>query len=94
MNVLVNPFFLLLVVMVVCVSGLALYRKMIASQEDDTVHLSAAQTVVVRQQELAQRLEKIDRWGKLITIITAVYGVGVAAYLIYLEWISSSRAGN
>ena len=94
MNVLVNPFFLLLVVMVVCVSGLALYRKMISAQEDDTVHLSAAQPVLARQQELAQRLEKIDHWGKLITIVTAIYGVGVAAYLIYLEWVSSSRAVN
>ena len=94
MNVLVNPFFLLLVVMVLCVTALALYRKMIASQEDDTVHLSATQNVLVRQQELAQRLEKIDRWGKLITIVTASYGVGVAAYLIYLEWVNSSRVAN
>jgi hypothetical protein len=35
---------------------------------------------------LAHRLESIDRWGKTLTVVVAVYGVALAAIYLYQVW--------
>jgi len=40
----------------------------------------------VHQVALAHRLASIDRWGKTLTLIVAVYGVALAAVYLYQIW--------
>jgi len=46
---------------------------------------------VSHQAEVAHRLEIVDRWGKVLTIIVAVYGVALAAFYTYQMWVEGSR---
>ncbi|MBK9169523.1 MAG: hypothetical protein IPM24_18955 [Bryobacterales bacterium] len=63
---------------------LAGYRKLLSLKEDDTLHLAEGQVgTVAEQKQLAGRLEQIDKWGKILTAISLIYGVVLAiAYLV------------
>jgi hypothetical protein len=92
MNIVLTPFLAAWIVMACAIAVLAIYRKTISSHEDDSLHVSAVDDVnVSHQAEVAHRLEVVDRWGKLLTIIVAVYGVALAAFYTYQMWVEGSR---
>jgi hypothetical protein len=92
MNIVLTPFLAGWIVMACGVAALAIYRKTISSHEDDTLHVSAASNINVSQQtDVAHRLDVIDRWGKLMTIIAAAYGLALAALYTYQMWVEGSR---
>jgi hypothetical protein len=75
---------IVLVAMTVVVAILALYRKFVARNEDDLVHLAdPTGQLIANQQKVARSLQLIDRMGIAATIITAVYGVGLLAAYLY-----------
>lgn len=77
-------------VLAVIVVLLALYRRTIASHEDDSLHVSDPGGAVVAQQALlARRLERIDRWGKILTVIALVAGLALAGAYLYHGWVES-----
>jgi len=94
MNLLANPLVIGWIVLALIVAALATYRKMLANQEDDIVHVSGESGNVTRQITLAHRLETIDTWGKTLTIVLVLYGLGLAARLIYQGWVSSVSLTN
>jgi hypothetical protein len=64
---------------------LAIYRQVLtAHHERDVVHLAVGeQREIAEQSSLAARLNTIDGWGKTMTVVIAVIGLGFAtAYLI------------
>jgi hypothetical protein len=66
------------------VLGLALARFLAALHEDDNLHLAASeQAMIPRQLAFFQKLDKIDRWGKTLTVITVAGGLLLAAAYIY-----------
>ena len=67
----------------VATAGLALYRKFLSMHEDDLIHIGPGEEVLVPQQvAMAHRMAVIDRWGEVLTVATAVFGVlSLAAYL-------------
>lgn len=70
------PFAVIWACMVVAVIGLAVYRKMIALHEDDFIHVAEGEAKAIPQQiATAQKLEVLDHWGKILTIVTVVSGV-------------------
>ncbi len=69
------------------VAGLAFYRKAIARNEDDYIHVDAV-GVNNQQVALARKLEQIDKWGKLLTIVVAVYGVILLGVFLYQGWVT------
>lgn len=74
------------------VVALAIYRKVIATQEDDMVHLRESEAQLVNQQTvMARRLEGIDAWGKRLTILVAILGVALACYFLYGQWVASTQ---
>lgn len=74
------------------VVALAIYRKVVASQEDDMVHLRESEAGLVNQQTVvARRLEGIDAWGKRLTILVAILGVALACYFLYAQWVASTQ---
>ena len=93
MNINLLPFTVTWVILAVIVLGLILYRKMIALTEDDKLHISDSEAGLVAQQIfVAHRLEVIDRWGQLLTVIAFVYGIAVASGYLYQAWVTASAA--
>jgi hypothetical protein len=71
-------------------AGLALFRKFVANREDDYIHVGPGQEKYIpRQTELAKRLTAIDHWGKIVTGVTAVFGLALAAAALYQAWRAS-----
>ena len=76
----------------VAVLTLAGYRKWIANREDDTVHLADGNSrLVAEQMSVAARLSGVDRWGKVLTVVTLVFGLVIGTIYLYQGWIESAQ---
>ena len=75
---------------------LAIYRQVLsAHNENDVVHLGAGEEKEIpRQVLLARKMGSIDRWGKTMTVITAVIGLGLATAYLYQAWESPNPGPN
>jgi hypothetical protein len=71
---------------------LAAWRQVIDLHEDDSIHLKEAEAGMVKDQvALAQRIKSVDRAGKTLTVIAALYGLAMAGWVIYRQWIESAK---
>lgn len=74
------------------VIGLAVYRKLVARNEDDFLHVSDGDRARVAQQAaLAGRLDAVDKWGKTLTIIAVSLGAVLAGITVYQTWMDSLK---
>lgn len=92
MNFNFTPFTVLWGVLALVVLALAGYRKLVSGQEDETLHLSNP-SESAHQVNVAGKLEHIDRWGKLLTIVAVVYGILLLAAYTYQTWTRTSNLG-
>lgn len=84
MNINLLPYAIFWGVLAIAVLILIIYRKQISSREDDSIHLEGS--IATEQVAMAHRLALIDKWGKTLTIVVAVYGVALAAIYLYQVW--------
>lgn len=72
------------------VIGLALYRKIaVAPREDDLIHVGAGEErLISRQEATTRKLDAIDKWGKILTIVVIVSGLAIASVYLYQAWIA------
>ncbi len=71
---------------------LAAWRQVMDLHEDDSIHLKDAEAGMVKDQvALAQRIKSVDRAGKTLTVIAALYGLAMAGWVIYRQWIESAK---
>jgi hypothetical protein len=84
MNVNLLPYAVFWGVLAIVVLFLIIYRKSVSSHEDDSLHLEG--NMPSQQMVLSHRLASIDRWGKMLTILVAVYGVALAGIYLYQIW--------
>jgi len=78
--------------MAVVVIGLAIFRNVAALHEDDNLHLSASeQRLIPEQMAVFQQLDKIDRWGKTLTVITVAAGLVLASIYIYESIVAHGK---
>ncbi|HXG34478.1 MAG TPA: hypothetical protein VNJ11_14020 [Bryobacteraceae bacterium] len=92
MNWNLTPFAIGWAVLATIVIVLAIYRKRVAAQEDDIIHLEdTSGTTLARQMEIARKLDTIDRWGKSLTVVALIYGLALGAAYLYRAWLESSR---
>jgi hypothetical protein len=84
------PFLVLWGLMALSVLVLIIWRRQVAQEEDDSLHVLNAETAVPRQLAVAHRLETIDKWGKTLTILTVVAGIVIAGVYFYQMWVSTS----
>ena len=89
------PFVSLWILLALAVLALLIWRKMVSSKEDDNLHVlnGEATQLTADQSALAQKLEFIDRWGKIVTIVTVVYGVILGGVYVWQSWIQNSKIG-
>ena len=88
-----NLFPLLVVWMVLALSVLALFlwRQGVARGGDDSLHVMHG--TLTDQTSLAQKLEVIDKWGKIATVVTDVLGLLIAAAYIYGQFVGRPSVG-
>jgi hypothetical protein len=74
---------------------LAGYRKLVARKEDDVLHvLDSESGFIARQQAVAARLEVVDRWGKAVTVLAALFGVLALVLSFVIAWQNSLKLGS
>jgi hypothetical protein len=71
---------------------LAIWRQMIDIHEDDSIHLGESEAGLVKDQiSLARKVTTIDRAGKTLTVIAAVYGLAICGWVVYQQWVGSMK---
>jgi hypothetical protein len=81
MNLDLFPFAIAFAVLAAAVIALFAYRLHVAHTEDDTLHV--LDDIAAKQVAVANKLERIDRWGKWLTAFTVVFGALVGAFYAY-----------
>jgi len=86
------PFTVVWALLAVVVLGLLGYRKLVSSQEEESLHLGDA-AEANHQAVIASKLDWIDKWGKVLTVVALVYGLLLAAAYTYHIWLTMSVSG-
>ena len=68
------------------------WRKVVSRQEDDSLHVLDG-GAVTHQVDVTHKLDVIDKWGKILTVVTVVYGLILGALYLYQSWIEMSHIG-
>ena len=84
------PFIISWAALATVVLCLAIYRKVVARKEDDFLHVDGGQAVS-EQAAVAKKLEVIDRWGKILTIVAFVYALAILGMFLYNGWTDSTK---
>ncbi len=92
MNLNLTPFVTLWIVLAAAVIVLIAWRKIVTLQEDETLHVMDM-GAASHQVDVTHKLDKIDKWGKILTTITVIFGVALGALYLYRSWIELSRTG-
>jgi hypothetical protein len=89
------PLFVLWILLALTVVALLVWRKTVARNEDDSLHVldGAAPQQTATQIAVAQKLELIDKWGKILTVATVVYGLILGGLYMYQMWVQNSSIG-
>src|SRR5579863_6585231 len=87
-----TPFVIAWACLAVAVIGLAIFRNLTALHEDDHLHLSESERGLIPQQMATfKQIDKLDRWGRMLTIVTVASGLVLASIYIYESIAQHSR---
>lgn len=84
------PFLILWGLMAASVLVLIVWRKTVQRGEDDSLHVLEPASVAAHQSEVAHKLEQIDKWGKMLTVLTVLFGAAIAGFYLYQMWVATS----
>lgn len=88
------PFIVLESLLILSVLALFIWRKMVARAEDDDIHMLHGTTGVSQQQQMiSQKLDVIDKWGKIVTAVTVIFGLLLGAAYMYSSFLSGPSQG-
>ena len=85
------PLLIVWIVSALIVLALFLWRQGIARNEDDSLHVMHG--ALTTQTSLSQKLDVIDKWGKIATVVTVVLGLLIAAAYIYGQFVGRPSVG-
>jgi hypothetical protein len=92
MNLDIRPLIAVWAIFALAVLVLFIRRKMVSSKEDDQLHVMSQANP--QQAVIAAKLEVIDKWGKIMTVITVLFGAAIAALYIYSAFTGHSGLGE
>ncbi len=85
------PFIVVWGILATVVLVLAIYHFRIAGRTDELLHVADAESPLIpQQQSTAKKLDTIDRWGKILTVITLLIGMVLAGLYLYQMWERTS----
>jgi len=93
MNINFLPFLIGWVILDLVVVVLYFKHRALARQEDAGLNVLASANAAQHHMALEQKLEGVDKWGKLLTILSLVYGLVLAGLYLAQTWEQSSRIG-
>jgi hypothetical protein len=71
---------------------LAGYRIAVGSREDQMLHLHQSEgALVASQQNLSRKVTAADRWGILLTVVLAAYGLVLLGIYLYHAWLKGAQ---
>jgi hypothetical protein len=91
MNTILFPLLVVWIALALGVLTLFLWRQAVARNEDDSLHVMHG--ALTQQTSLSQKLDVIDKWGKILTVITVVLGLLLAAGYVYGQFAGRSSLG-
>jgi len=83
--------FALLAVLILAVLAMFMYRRRIEDHDDHNIHLhnTAGDSQIIHlQEDMAKRLETVEKAIRYLIIAAVVYGLAIAAYASYSAWTS------
>ena len=91
MNTILFPLLVVWSALALGVLTLFLWRQAVARNEDDSLHVMHG--ALTQQTSLAQKLETIDKWGKIMTVVTVVLGLLIAAAFVLGQFVRPPSLG-
>jgi hypothetical protein len=85
------PLLVVWIVLALGVLTLFLWRQAVARSEDDSLHVIHG--TITSQTSLSARLDVIDKWGKVLTVITVVLGLVIAVAYVWGQFVHPSSLG-
>jgi len=92
MNLDLRPYIVIWGVVALAVVVLLIRRKMVASKEDDNLHVMSGPNP--NQLMIASKLDVIDKWGKILTVIAVLFGIVIAALYVYSNFTGRPSMGE
>lgn len=92
MNINLVPFLVLGALLAVSVIVMIVWRQSVARSEDDSLHV-LHDSAVPNQVSIANKLDVLDKWGKILTVVTVVYLIVVGVLYVYQQWVRASNLG-
>ena len=80
-----RPYLVAWAVVALAVLALFVQRKRWSAKEDDNLHVMSAENP--NQTMVAAKLDVIDKWGKILTVIAVVFGLAIAAAYVYSMFV-------
>ncbi|HEX3743499.1 MAG TPA: hypothetical protein VHW09_06205 [Bryobacteraceae bacterium] len=79
----------------VSVLALFIWRKAVSTKEDDSLHVLDGASVEKSAQQavVAQKLDLIDKWGKILTVVALLYGVILGGLYAWQVWVQNTKIG-
>jgi hypothetical protein len=82
---------MVLIAMTVVVASVAVYRRIILRDEDDTLHIAdPSGQLIAGQREIVRTLKRIDRLGIGLTVATVLYGMALFAVFLFTGLMDGS----
>jgi hypothetical protein len=79
-------------VLAVVVLALPLYRKFVSVHADNYLHVSEGESRLIPNQiSVNQKIDRIDRWGEILTVLTQVAGLVLACVYFLSGLVKFSR---
>ncbi len=89
------PHIFIWAVLATVVIFLALYRRRLNHKVDELLHvLDAEAPLIGTQAEVAKKIDKVDLWGKTLTVLATLYGLALVGYYIYTVFADTSVKMN
>ena len=92
MNLDLRPYIAVWGLLALAVLVLFIRRKMVASKEDDQLHVMSGMNP--NQVVVANKLEAIDKWGKIVTAITVLFGLVIGFLYVYSNFVGRNSLGE
>jgi len=89
MHINFTPWMILWAALALAVLVMAGYRKIVSVREDETLHL-VNPSESARQLAIFHKLESIDKWGRLLTVVAAIYGLLLVLGYTYQTWVQAT----
>jgi hypothetical protein len=74
----------------IVVMMLAIFRKFSARNQDSCVHLTDAEApAIIEQATVVGKLDKVDHWGKTLTVVDIAFLAVMRGIVFYNAWRTS-----